>query len=152
MTVSLQVRDAQPADGPFLVACAEAMAWETEARQLNRERLQRGVQGVFEQPSRGCYLLAERDGESLGTLMYTYEWSDWRAGDFFWIQSVFVRPEARRSGVYRALYEAVLERVRLAGAVGVRLYVEQDNLRAQQTYAALGMSPSAYRMYQQGGT
>jgi ribosomal protein S18 acetylase RimI-like enzyme len=87
---------------------------------------------------------------AVGSLLVTYEWSDWRCGDFWWIQSVYVLPEARRSGVFRALHAAVAERARAAAAVGLRLYVETENVRAQRTYAGLGMAECHYRMYEQG--
>jgi len=146
--VPLSIRPARPTDLPHLVAWNAAMAWETEQRQLDREILQRGVAGVFEQPRRGFYLIAERDGEAVGGLLVTYEWSDWRDGDFWWIQSVYVQPDARRGGVFRALYEAVAQRASAAGAVGVRLYVETENRRAQATYEGLGMQRCHYAMYE----
>ena len=146
--MSLSIRAARPADLPELVAWNAAMAWETEHRRLDRDTLQRGVAGVFEQPRRGFYLVAERDGVAVGSLLVTYEWSDWRDGDFWWIQSVYVSPDARRGGVFRALYAAVAQRAAAAGAVGVRLYVETENQRAQATYEGLGMQRSHYAMYE----
>ncbi len=145
----VQIRDAVPADLDHLVAWNAAMAAETEARQLDPAVLARGVAGVFERPQRGFYLVAEHDGAAAGSLLVTYEWSDWRAGDFWWIQSVYVVPQARRAGVFRALYAEVSRRARAAGAVGLRLYVETENQRAQRTYAGLGMSPCHYLMYEQ---
>lgn len=144
----LLIRAASTADLPELVAWNTAMAWETERRQLDRDILQRGVNAVFEQPRRGFYLIAERDGVALGSLLVTYEWSDWRCGDFWWIQSVYVHPDARRGGVFRALYAAVAQRATTAGAVGLRLYVETENRRAQATYAELGMQRCHYEMYE----
>ena len=143
------IRDATPEDHGFLVACATAMALETEQRRLDPTRLAHGVRTLLAQPTHGFYLIAERAGARVGTLMVTHEWSDWRGGDFYWIQSVYVVPAARRGGVYRALHEAVRERARAAGAVGLRLYVEQDNTRAQRTYAALGMLRTAYAVFEQ---
>ena len=144
----LLIRAARATDLPELVAWNAAMAWETEHRQLDRDILQRGVTAVFEQPRRGFYLIAERDGVALGSLLVTYEWSDWRCGDFWWIQSVYVRPDARRGGVFRALYAAVAQRATTAGAVGLRLYVETENRRAQATYEDLGMQRCHYAMYE----
>jgi ribosomal protein S18 acetylase RimI-like enzyme len=146
--VPLSIRPARPTDLPELVAWNAAMAWETEQRQLDRETLQRGIAGVFEQPQRGFYLIAERDGVAVGGLLVTYEWSDWRAGDFWWIQSVYVHPDARRCGVFSALYAAVAQRANAAGAVGMRLYVETENSRAQATYEGLGMQRCHYAMYE----
>ena len=126
------------------------MAEETEGKQLDPEVVGRGVQAVLEQPARGRYLVALRDATVVGALMLTYEWSDWRCGDWWWIQSVYVTPPARRSGVFSALYRHVLAEAEARGDVcGLRLYVENDNTRAQQTYAALGMRDAAYRVMEQ---
>jgi len=146
--VSLLIRAATPADVADLVAWNAAMAWETERKRLDPEVLHRGVAGVLEQPRRGFYLVAERAGVAVGCLLVTFEWSDWRCGDFWWIQSVYVDPAARRGGVFRALYAAVEQRGVAAGAVGLRLYVETENRHAQQTYAGLGMQRCHYWMYE----
>ena len=143
-----RIRPATGDDLDALVTWNAAMAAETEDKQLDREVLAAGVRAVLDEPRRGFYLVAERDGEAVGSLLVTYEWSDWRNGDFFWIQSVYVAPAARRSGVFRALYAAVERRAREAGAVGLRLYVEHANRRAQQTYEGLGMRRCHYHMYE----
>ena len=146
--MSLLIRAATPADVVDLVAWNAAMAWETEHKRLDPEILRRGVTGVLEQPRRGFYLVAESAGVAVGSLLVTFEWSDWRCGDFWWIQSVYVDPSARRSGVFRALYAAVEQRATAAGAVGLRLYVETENRHAQQTYEGLGMQRCHYLMYE----
>ena len=148
--MSLTVRAAQRGDIHHIASWNQAMAWETESKRLDPEVLARGVAAVFDEPRRGFYLVAERDGEPVGCLLVTYEWSDWRCGDFFWIQSVYVTACARRGGVFRAMYEAVVARAREARAVGVRLYVETENERAQRTYAGLGMERCHYFMYEAG--
>lgn len=142
------IRAATSTDVPDLCAWNAAMAWETEHKQLDPECLQRGVAAVFERPGRGIYLIAELAGQPVGCLMLTYEWSDWRGGEFWWIQSVYVVPPARRQGVFRALYEAARQRAVEAGAVGLRLYVETENGAAQATYAGLGMQRCHYAMYE----
>jgi GNAT superfamily N-acetyltransferase len=152
MNDALRVRHAVTADIPFLVECNAAMASETEHKLLDRDVLERGTQAVFDDPRRGFYLIAERDGEPAGCLLVTYEWSDWRDGDWWWFQSVYVAPAHRRHGVFRALYAEVERRAREAGAVGMRLYVERDNTRAQQTYQSLGMEEEAYKMLRRGFT
>ena len=144
----VSIRTASPADVADLAAWNAAMAWETEHKRLDPERLRRGVGAVLEQPQRGFYLVAEMDGTAVGGLLVTYEWSDWRCGDFWWIQSVYVVPAARRGGVFRALHAAVAERAAAAGAVGLRLYVETENARAQATYEGLGMQRCHYFMYE----
>lgn len=146
--MSLLIRAAVLADLPELLAWNAAMAWETEHKRLDPGVLERGIRGVFEQPRRGFYRVAEHDGVAVGSLLVTYEWSDWRCGDFWWIQSVYVTPTARRGGVFRALYADVAQRAAAAGAVGLRLYVETENQRAQATYEGLGMQRCHYFMYE----
>jgi GNAT superfamily N-acetyltransferase len=144
----ITVRAATRADQAHIAAWNAAMAWETEAKRLDPETLERGVLAIFDEPRRGFYLVAEHDGSPVGCLMVTYEWSDWRCGDFWWIQSVYVIESARRLGVFRALYEDVASRAKAARAVGLRLYVETENERAQATYAGLGMERCHYFMYE----
>ncbi|MGH8184518.1 MAG: GNAT family N-acetyltransferase [Rhodanobacteraceae bacterium] len=144
--MSITIRPATVVDIPFLVECNAAMALETEHKTLDRDVLTRGTRAVFDDPRRGFYLVAELDGETAGCLLVTCEWSDWRNGDWWWFQSVYVTKAARRAGVFRALYAEVERRARTAGAVGLRLYVERDNERAQRTYASLGMEEEAYKM------
>ncbi len=149
MTQRLTVRPATRADIPLLAAFNAAMAWETERKRLDPERLARGIAGPFEQPGRGRYFVAELGGVVVGSLLVTYEWSDWRNGDWWWIQSVYVAETARRLGVFRALYAEVESQARAtAGVVGLRLYVERENQRAQDTYRALGMEHCHYHMYE----
>ena len=145
----LQIRLATSADIEVLVGFNAAMARETEEKTLDSAVLRAGVAAVLAEPRRGFYLVAECAGEIAGCLMITYEWSDWRNGDWWWLQSVYVRPGHRRHGVFRALYAEIERRAAAtADVIGVRLYVEQDNRRAQQTYVALGMQPTYYRIYQ----
>ncbi|MBD8882261.1 MULTISPECIES: GNAT family N-acetyltransferase [Rhodanobacter] len=147
--MTLSIRPATAADIPALCAWNAAMALETEGLELDPKVLECGVRGVFEQPQRGFYLVAERDGVAVGGLMVTFEWSDWRNGDYWWIQSVYVVPEARRDGAFRALYAEVERRARAARAASLRLYVETENGRAQATYERQGMHRCHYEMYEQ---
>jgi len=126
-----------------------AMALETEQLDLDPVRLLRGVEAVLADPTKGFYLVADSAGDVVGQLMITYEWSDWRAGTCWWIQSVHVIPAARRQGVYRALHAEALRRAKAAGAVAVRLYVIASNRSAQATYTSLGMHDSGYRVFEQ---
>jgi GNAT superfamily N-acetyltransferase len=146
---TVTIRHAERRDIALIAQWNAAMAWETEQKQLDSQLLTRGVTAVFDETRRGFYLIAEHDGKPAGCLLVTYEWSDWRNGDFWWIQSVYVAPEARRHGVFRALHAAVAQRAADAGAVGLRLYVETENTRAQNTYRSLGMSECHYLMYEQ---
>ena len=148
MSQAIHLRDATRADISFLAECNTAMALETEHKVLDRELLARGVAAVFDDPRRGFYLVAESENTRAGCLLVTHEWSDWRNGDWWWFQSVYVLPAARRRGVFRALYAEVERRARATpGVIGLRLYVERDNARAQRTYASLGMEEEAYRMF-----
>jgi ribosomal protein S18 acetylase RimI-like enzyme len=144
----LQIRPATVSDAATIAAFNVAMAAETEGLALDPDTVAAGVLGLLTHPERGFYLVAEDDGVVVGQLMCTFEWSDWRNGVQYWIQSVYVMPSARRRGVYRALYEALVGRANDAGAAGVRLYVHHDNVVAQQTYSALGMDAAEYRIFE----
>jgi ribosomal protein S18 acetylase RimI-like enzyme len=147
--MSLTIRPATEDDVSRIVLFNQAMARETEGRELDRKTLTTGVERVLAKPARGRYFLAERDGEIVGQLMITTEWSDWRNGEIWWIQSVYVSKRFRREGVYRKLHDHVRDLARRKRALGLRLYVERDNESAQATYRALGMQESPYRMYEE---
>ena len=143
----MRIRDATVADIPFIVSANTALARETEGQQLDPGLLQPGVRAVFEDPSLGRYYLAEVDGRLVGQLMTTYEWSDWRNGLLLWIQSVYVLPEHRGSGAFRALFGHLQQLARNDARIcGIRLYVDRDNERAQEVYARLGMHHSNYAL------
>jgi ribosomal protein S18 acetylase RimI-like enzyme len=133
------IRPAVAADHAVLVAFNLAMAKETEDKHLDSAVLSEGVRRALADPARGRYFVCEQDSAVVGALMVTHEWSDWRNGDFWWIQSVYTTPAARGAGVYRALHEHVVRAAKAEGAVGVRLYVEPHNARAIATYTKLGM-------------
>lgn len=144
------IRAATADDLEALVEYNGLMALESEGKELDLELLRPGVAAALADPHKGRYFVAEEDGAVLGQLMFTYEWSDWRNGWFWWIQSVYVRPEARRRGVFRALYEHVQRAARAEPRViGLRLYVERDNHVAQQTYQRLGMERTGYQVLEQ---
>lgn len=141
----------RPADSRDLEAVARAnvaLARETESISLDLQRTICGVRAAIEDPSRGRYLLADIDGRVVGQLLLTREWSDWRDGWYWWIQSVWIAPEARRRGVFRALYARVLEEARAERVLAVKLYVDRDNARAQATYRALGMEQARYELFE----
>jgi ribosomal protein S18 acetylase RimI-like enzyme len=144
------VRDARPEDAPVIAEFNAALALETEGKLLDRALLEPGVRALLADPVKGRYYLAERAGMVVGQTMTTYEWSDWRNGWFWWIQSVYVHGAHRRAGVFRALHTHILERARADRSVcGVRLYVEDDNQRAKRTYQALGFVRGGYEVLQQ---
>ena len=140
-----EIRDAVPDDAAVIAAFNSLMAEETEGRSLARDVISAGVAALLEDPGKGRYWVAVVDGAIVGQLMVTYEWSDWRNGTLWWIQSVYVHPDHRRKGVFSALYRHV-ESLAVAepGVCGLRLYVERDNERAQKTYEALGMVRPSY--------
>ena len=126
-----------------------AMAAETEDLALDPQTVHAGVAAVVSDDRRGFYLVARSDGKEGGSSMITYEWSDWRNGNLWWIQSVYVVPSARKQGIFRLLYDNVISLAKQSGdAAGVRLYVEKDNRGAQEVYRKLGMSETAYRVFE----
>lgn len=145
---TIEVRQAIVGDRDRLVEWNAAMAMETEQRSLSRQTLEQGVAAVLADSNKGFYLVAERDGRALGGLLVTYEWSDWRNTSMWWLQSVYVEPDARGQGVFRALFAHVREQAQADGAASLRLYVERDNQLAQKVYEAHRMQPSEYLMYE----
>jgi len=132
-------------DAEMIARYNVALAKETEHFALDEQRTLRGVHGMFDDVSRGFYLVAELNRAIVGQLMITYEWSDWRNGVFWWIQSVYVREEFRSSGIFRKLYDHIAEHAKREGNVcGLRLYAEKDNKRALAVYKKLGMKTTDY--------
>ncbi len=148
----LSIRPGEPGDAPAIVDFQLRMAHETEELGLDPEILSRGVAAVFTDPGKGRYWIAERGGETIetvGCLLTTFEWSDWRNGVILWVQSVYVVPEERGRGVYRALYERVKRQVEESPELkGIRLYVEKRNAAAQRVYERLGMSREHYDLFE----
>jgi ribosomal protein S18 acetylase RimI-like enzyme len=141
----LTVRRAVPSDTPIVVEFNRRLALESEGKVLDPAILSAGVAAGLADPDKALYFLAESQGDVVGQLMLTREWSDWRNGWIWWIQSVYVRTDARRNGVFRTLYEHVhAAAVADPEVIGLRLYVEQENHAAQQTYARLGMERTNY--------
>lgn len=146
---AIRIRPATADDVSLLARWAEAMALETEHKVLEPEVVARGIAIGVDDPARSRYFVADIGGEPVGTMMTTFEWSDWRCGWWWWIQSVYVAPEQRRRGVYRAMYDHVLSLARAQPDVyGLRLYVERENVRAMRTYEFLGMQETSYRLFE----
>ena len=144
------IRAAIARDREAIVGFNLAMARETEDRGLDRDVLSRGVENAIADPGQGRYFVAEVDGELVGCLLLTTEWSDWRDGWFWWIQSVYVVASHRGRGVYASLHRHVRDRARaMHDVVGLRLYVERENTRAQATYRRLGMRETSYLLYEE---
>ena len=150
MTETFHIRKATAHDADSIAAFNTAMALETEHKRLVPELIGAGVRRLLGDPSLGFYVVAERAGEVVGCLLVTNEWSDWRNGLFWWIQSVYVVQSARRQGVYRAMYDHIRGLAKAdPGICGFRLYVEKDNAQAQRTYKSLGMSATDYLIYEE---
>ena len=146
----MQIRLATKSDSVNLIAFNQAMAMETENKRLDSDILSAGVLSIFDDDRKGFYVVAESDERIVGGLMVTYEWSDWRSGWFWWIQSVYIEPEYRGRGIYSELYSFVKNRAREVGGVcGFRLYVEKDNRHAQDVYRKLGMEETYYQMFEE---
>ena len=146
---SIVIRRARSDDHAILVKFQQEMAQETEGKTLDANVLVKGINAVFKCPSKGFYIVAEISGKIVGSLLITYEWSDWRNSNIWWIQSVYVKPDHRQRGVYRALNQEVLNLAKDHGSIcGIRLYVDKTNDVAQWVYRNLGMSESNYDMYE----
>jgi ribosomal protein S18 acetylase RimI-like enzyme len=148
---NITIRQAESRDAEAIAGFNIAMAEETEGRPIARDLALAGVKSLFERPAHGFYLVADAGEEIAGSLLVTHEWSDWRNGVFYWIQSVYVKPAFRRKGIYARLYAFLKTMAQVRKDVcGFRLYVEKDNTGAQKTYEKLGMTKTRYLMYEEG--
>lgn len=146
---AVRIRRATRNDLGTLVAFNRAMAQETEGKALDPTTVAAGVAEALSDPARSRYFIAERDGRIVGQTMVTTEWSDWRNGFFWWIQSVYVERACRRRGVFRSLYQHIREVARHTdGVCGLRLYVHHENRRAMNVYSELGMQRTDYLLYE----
>jgi GNAT superfamily N-acetyltransferase len=145
--MSIHVRRATIADAALVVEFNRLLALESEGKTLDLDLLRPGVQKGLADDNKGRYYFALLDEQIVGQLGVTYEWSDWRNGWFWWVQSVYVRPEARRRGVFRALFEHIHQAAQDdSEVIGIRLYVERDNTSAHGTYQAMGMDWTSYQV------
>ena len=144
----INIRKATPEDAETIIDFQQKMAWETEQMTLIPGIINKGVNAVFADSTRGQYWVAEEKGNVVASLLITYEWSDWRNSNVWWFQSVYVLPDFRRSGIFRSMYLHIKDEADKQGVAGLRLYVERNNSRAQQTYEALGMISGHYTMYE----
>ncbi|MFH1852748.1 MAG: GNAT family N-acetyltransferase [Candidatus Neomarinimicrobiota bacterium] len=144
------IRRATADDAPVIVKFNRGIASETENLNLDTATVTHGVNTLLGDDNRGFYLVAETESRIVGQLLITREWSDWRDGYFWWIQSVYIAPEFRKSGIFSRLYGHARELARTTGNIcGLRLYVDSDNIRAQRAYENLGMQQSRYLMYEE---
>ncbi|MBU1579601.1 MAG: GNAT family N-acetyltransferase [Bacteroidetes bacterium] len=145
----VEVRKAQRSDNEKIAHFQEEMAFETEGINLNANIIRAGIDAVFDDAAKGMYFVAEIDGIVAGSLLITYEWSDWRNSWVYWIQSVYIDKAFRRKGIYKEMYEHI-QRLAEADAevAGIRLYVDKTNVKAQKTYASLGMNGEHYQVFE----
>ncbi|HEY9170789.1 MAG TPA: GNAT family N-acetyltransferase [Verrucomicrobiae bacterium] len=145
----MTIRQASLADAQVIAEFNLRLAAETEQLRLDPETVNAGVAAILADPVKGIYFVAEIEGVVVGQLMITYEWSDWRNGNLWWIQSVFVKPEFRGRGVFPALFKHLEGLARgNPGVAGLRLYMHAENERARRTYERLGMNHSDYEVFE----
>lgn len=145
---NLFIREARIIDAETIIGFQKKMAVETENMKLDHATINHGVHAVFADPHKGKYYVAEYDDQVIGSLLITYEWSDWRNSFVWWIQSVYIQKGHRRKGVFKEMYRHVRDTALQNDVSGLRLYVEADNITAQKTYEAMGMTSAHYRMYE----
>lgn len=145
----MKIRKAAEDDIPVIAGFQQKMAYETEKLDLDENVLLDGVGNVFKDPSKGFYLLAVDQGQVVGSMLLTPEWSDWRNSLFLWIQSLYVIPPYRKRGVFRMMYEHVRNMVLASGEyAGLKLYVDKENTPAQDVYRKVGMKDSHYNLFE----
>ncbi|WP_372776285.1 N-acetyltransferase family protein [Mangrovibacterium sp.] len=143
------IREAKIEDAPAIAGFQLAMALETEDLKLDETVLSAGVRAVFDDPGKGSYYVCEIDGQLVASLLTTFEWSDWRNGTVLWIQSVYVKPEFRKKGIYSSMYQHIQKLVAHdENLKGIRLYAEKSNHRAHRVYEKSGMSADHYQLYE----
>ncbi len=144
----ITIRRAIIEDARSIISFQQEMAMETESLNLDEKILVKGVEAVFDDPSKGEYFVAENEGSVIASLLIIYEWSDWRNANIWWFQSVYVVPGYRRKGVFKMMYSFINDEARKVGVAGLRLYVETNNTTAMRTYESMGMTREHYTMYE----
>ena len=149
--IRTSIRNAEPGDAAVITDFNLRLAKETEDLELDPQVAGEGVRALLADASKGLYFVAESDGRVVGQVMITYEWSDWRNGNIWWLQSVYVLPEFRRQGIFRDLFQYVVARSKAEpGVWGLRLYMHAENAAARATYERLGMTATAYQVFELG--
>jgi ribosomal protein S18 acetylase RimI-like enzyme len=149
MTEHISIRKADRSDIPTLISFQQRLAAETENLKLDTTTLNFGMNAMFDDPTRGGYYVAEKNGEVIACHMVTYEWSDWRNGTVYWLQSVYVSEQYRESGIFKHMFNSLMTTIRKdPGIIGLRLYVDKSNSRAQKVYEAMGMNGDHYTVYE----
>lgn len=147
--MDITIRQAKPSDAPRIAEFNLRLAEETEGLRLEPDCVRAGVAALLKDPAKGRYYVAEAEGAAVGQMMLTYEWSDWRNGNLWWIQSVYVKPEFRRRGVFRRLFDYLKVLAQKQGDIpALRLYMHRENARARQSYERLGMKQTHYELFE----
>lgn len=145
----IEIRKGKLSDTERIVELQLQMAHETEGLQLDKQVVTKGVRGVFQQPQRGSYWVAEEDGKFLAVFLAIPEWSDWRNATVMWIHSLYVIPHARKRGVFGKMFRNLKKQVEQShDLAGLRLYVDKQNEPAQKVYEKLGMNKHHYELYE----
>ena len=147
--INYDITTGKPEDIQDIAQFQVDMAQESEGTTLDIQTVIPGVTAAVNDPQKGTYIIARADGKPIGSIMLTREWSDWTNRWYWWIQSVYVRPEYRGKGAYRAMYAKIKEMAGEAGVTQIRLYVDKTNYRAQEVYKKLGMDECHYLMYEE---
>jgi GNAT superfamily N-acetyltransferase len=143
------IREAKRLDIQLIVDFQLTMAMESEGMKLEKQILEKGVRAVFDDPAKGKYYVAEYESQVVGSMLNTFEWSDWRNGTIIWFQSVYIKPESRKLGIFKQMYKHIKNLVERDDQLcGMRLYVDKGNERAQKVYKALGMNGEHYDTYE----
>ena len=146
-SIHIEITPSDLSHAPAIARFQVDMAMESEGYALDYERTLKGVEAVLQDESKGRYILAIIDEKPVASLMLTREWSDWNCCWYLWIQSVYVSPDYRKNGIFKAMYDEVLKLAKSEGISQVRLYVDKDNKKAQTVYQKVGMSECHYLMY-----
>lgn len=147
--LDLTITQGKASDIDTIVRFQADMAMESEGTMLDMDRLTLGVSSAINDEQKGIYLVARANDTPIGSLMLTREWSDWNNQWYWWIQSVYVMPEYRTKGVYKAMYATLKDMAQENGVSQIRLYADRTNLSAQQVYQRLGMRESHYLMFEE---
>ena len=147
--INFAVSRGEVCDIDSIVQFQADMAMESEGCVLNKEKVTKGVTAAMLDDSKGIYWVAKYEGRTIGSLMITREWSDWNNEWYWWIQSVYVTPEYRKQGVYKAMYQKVKDAAKENNVSQIRLYADKTNLSAQKAYQSLGMHESHYLMFEE---
>jgi GNAT superfamily N-acetyltransferase len=149
LKIMVKIREAITDDAPHIIDFQLKMALETENVILDKKIITNGVNAVFNDSGKGQYYIIEGEGNIAGSMLTTFEWSDWRNGMVIWFQSVYVLPEFRGKGLFSDLYHYFEEMVsKREDLRGIRLYVDKTNQHAQLVYQKVGMSNEHYEMYE----